>query len=86
MYAALKNTIRAHQRVSTNGWVVPVGSGFAAGQLVTSEQGARGGPLAFNYVNLVPHDALCQSLADARSACLPLRFVVVEGVGHVTCS
>jgi hypothetical protein len=33
---------------------------LAAGQLVTSELGVYGGPLAFNSVNLVPHDKSAQ--------------------------
>jgi hypothetical protein len=38
----------------------------AGRQLVTTERRVCKGPLAFNYVNL-PHTALCQSLACARS-------------------
>jgi hypothetical protein len=40
-----------------------------AGQLVTSERGVCGGPLAlldFHYVDLVSHIAACQSLACDR--------------------
>jgi hypothetical protein len=38
-------------------------SAFAAGQLVISERGVRGGPLAVRYIILVSPTALCQSLA-----------------------
>jgi hypothetical protein len=34
-----------------------------AGQLVTSERGVCGGPLAFHYANLMSHTAFRQSLA-----------------------
>jgi hypothetical protein len=34
-----------------------------AGQLVTSERGVCGGPLAFHYANLMSHSAFRQSLA-----------------------
>jgi hypothetical protein len=34
-----------------------------AGQLVTSERGVCGGPLAFHYANLMSHTACRQSLA-----------------------
>jgi hypothetical protein len=34
-----------------------------AGQLVTSERGVCGGPLAFHYANLMSHTAFSQSLA-----------------------
>jgi hypothetical protein len=34
-----------------------------AGQLVTSERGVCGGPLAFHYTNLMSHTAFRQSLA-----------------------
>jgi hypothetical protein len=40
---------------------------LAAGQLVTSERGICGGPLAFNSVNLVSNIAFWQSLVCARS-------------------
>jgi hypothetical protein len=33
------------------------------GQLVTSERGVCGGPLAFHYANLMSHTAFRQSLA-----------------------
>jgi hypothetical protein len=42
---------------------------LAAGQLVTSERGVCGGPLAFNFVNLVSHSAFWQSMACAGSPC-----------------
>jgi hypothetical protein len=34
-----------------------------AGQLVTSERGVCGGPLAYHYANLMSHTAFRQSLA-----------------------
>jgi hypothetical protein len=37
-----------------------------AGQLVTSERGVCGGPLAFQYANLMSHTAFRQSLACVR--------------------
>jgi hypothetical protein len=37
-----------------------------AGQLVTSERGVCGGPLAFHYANLMSHTAFRQSLACVR--------------------
>jgi hypothetical protein len=53
-----------------------------AGQLVTSERGVCGGPLAFDYANLMSHTAFRQSLAcvSLLFQSLPLHFLV----DHVT--
>jgi hypothetical protein len=42
-------------------------SAFTAGQLVTSERGVCGGPLALHYANLMSHLAFRQSLACVES-------------------
>jgi hypothetical protein len=54
-----------------------------AGQLVTSERGVCGGPLAFHYANLMSHTAFRQSLA-----CVSLLFPTVPHFlccKHTTC-
>jgi hypothetical protein len=45
-----------------------------AGQLVTSERGVCGGPLAFHYANLISHTAFRQSLA-----CVSLLYQSKKG-------
>jgi hypothetical protein len=45
------------------------GNGASTADLVTSERGVCGGPLAFNSVTFVSHIAFWQSLACARSPC-----------------
>jgi hypothetical protein len=52
-----------------------------AGQLVTSERGVCGGPLAFHYANLMSHTAFRQSLA-----CVSLLFQICSQCLSTTCS
>jgi hypothetical protein len=51
-----------------------------AGQLVTSERGVCGGPLAFHYANLMSHTAFRQSLACVSLLYQPATGVNVTGV------
>jgi hypothetical protein len=50
-----------------------------AGQLVTSERGVCGGPLAFHYANLMSHTAFRQSLA-----CVSLLYQGMAGWGTLS--
>jgi hypothetical protein len=53
-------------RFVTNLWQSTAAVPPTGGQLVTSELGVRGGPLAFHYANLMSHPAFRQSLACVR--------------------
>jgi hypothetical protein len=54
----------------------------AAGQLVTSERGVCGGPLAFHYANLMSHTAFHQSLACVRILYHHVPALLLVCTGH----
>jgi hypothetical protein len=60
-----------------------------AGQLVISERGVCGGPLAFQYANLTSHTAIDQSLACVRilyqRTRLQMMFVCTMQLTAVNC-
>jgi hypothetical protein len=56
-----------------------------AGQLVTSERGVCGGPLAFHYANLVSHTAFRQSLACVSLLYQCIREVTSSTPGSALC-
>jgi hypothetical protein len=65
-------------RAKDEQWAVEA-SNLQGLQLVTSERGVCGGPLAFHYANLMSHTAFRQSLACVSLLFQPSRLECAKG-------